>query len=450
MHASFVPDAASVADGSLSTVLDLSSVLTYLASILPQLSSFFAHPQFLWLLWLLPWVGLLAYFAGRRKRKALARLGPLLALRSAALVSPARRRMQGLCMSLGLTLLAVGTAGPQWGQDWSQEMATGRDIIVVLDVSRSMLAEQPSRQQRAKEALLNLCGWAERRGGHRLALVVFAGKARVVCPLTHDYDHFRRVLERQDAAALPPELRPDEGPVSKMAKDKKKNTASPRDLAPDAGPLLSGTRIGAGLELALTLLDRRFPSPDDIRKKKRKLPKDDLLLDRRKRLPQDILLLSDGEDPLSNDQSPDGSKAREVPKPRPPEWLDAARAAHELNVRVDVVGIGDPKNPKYIPTASGFLEYDDKPVVTKLEEVPLQEIARMTQGVYIPARTTNVPLGELYQEVLEQRREQRQENDNSVPVHAQRYVWFLGPALVLLAVTLLLSDARRRREDKVR
>ena len=95
----------------------------------------------------------------------------------------------------------LGTAGPQWGRDYTQSAAPGRDLVVVLDCSRSMFAETPRRLQRAKTALLDLVEAVKHQGGHRLALVVFAGRARLACPLTHDYDHFRTAGESVDTNA---------------------------------------------------------------------------------------------------------------------------------------------------------------------------------------------------------------------------------------------------------
>src|SRR5262249_22924949 len=133
----------------------------------------------------------------------------------------------------------VGVAGPQWGRDWEEAAASGPDLVVVLDLSRSMLAQDvlPSRSERARKALRELSYTIERRGGQRVALVVFAARARVVCPLTHDYDHFRLAVDQQDPANTPRELRPHSG-----------------------GPT-SGTRIGAGLEAAVKALDPSTGTP---------------------------------------------------------------------------------------------------------------------------------------------------------------------------------------------
>src|SRR5262245_23267359 len=150
-----------------------------------------AWPAALWLLAALPVLWVLGIRAWFRRRRALRRLGSGLALR--ALTTPPRgvRALQALCWSSGLTTLIAGIAGPRWGADASQVATSGRDLVVVLDLSRSMLAEQPTRQERARRALFDLAESLQRRGGHRIALVVFAARAKLVCPLTHDYDHFR-------------------------------------------------------------------------------------------------------------------------------------------------------------------------------------------------------------------------------------------------------------------
>jgi Ca-activated chloride channel family protein len=195
-----------------------------------------------------PLLGLLAVFALRRRNRALARLGSRPALELLVAERGWVRRLRGFLASLGLTALLLGIAGPQWGRDWTQPVAPGRDFVVILDVSRSMFAEQPSRLHRARKALDDLAETLKERGGHRVGLVIFAAHAKVVCPLTHDYDHFREVVDGLDPGHLPPEI-----------------------AATGDDP--SGTRIGAALRTAVDLHESRFAGY------------------------QDILLLSDGDDP---------------------------------------------------------------------------------------------------------------------------------------------------------
>ncbi len=213
--------------------------------------SWFANPLALHLLWLLPALTVLAALAWRRRQRALAQLGPMTAVRALASARNRLRTVRSVCWGLCLVALALAVAGPRWGRTQEQDFAPGRDLVAVLDLSRSMLARDvlPNRCERAKEALLDLSRAVERRGGHRLALVVFAARPRVACPLTHDYDHFRAAVAAQDAAAPHPEIRPVDAQS------------------------ISGTRIGAALLLAAETQDPRF------------------------RGYQDIILISDGDDP---------------------------------------------------------------------------------------------------------------------------------------------------------
>ncbi len=218
-----------------------------------------AHPWMLWFLLTLPLLAALGMWSARRRRRALARLGDAAAIETQIASHRGWRRLRGLCLFLGLLGLGVGMAGPQWGRDWNQSAAPGRDVVVVLDCSRSMLAETPSRLQRARTALEDLADTIARRGGHRLALVLCAGKAKLVCPLTHDYDHFRSKL------------------------DDLETVAQERDLEPGPGER-SGTRLGQAVALAATDDDPHFQNA------------------------RDILLLSDGDDPARDGEWKQGAR----------------------------------------------------------------------------------------------------------------------------------------------
>src|SRR5262249_31981188 len=138
-------------------------------------------------------IGLMLWSSARRRR-ALLRLGPRIARLDSLPRPRGWMRLRRLCLGSGLLLLGLGMAGPQWGRDWGQSAALGRDVMVVVDCSRSMLAETPTRLERARTALLDLVQAIQKRGGDRLGLVVFASRPKLHCPLTHDYDHFRSAL----------------------------------------------------------------------------------------------------------------------------------------------------------------------------------------------------------------------------------------------------------------
>lgn len=333
----------------------------------------------------LPPAGALVLFAWRRQRQALAVLGDPLTLQGQARVCWGARRWKAILFLSGIGLLIVGIAGPRWGRDPGAELAlAGRDVVVVLDLSRSMLAEQPRRQERARRALADLADALQRHGGHRLALVIFAARPRLMFPLTGDYDHFRAILDKLDADNLPADMRPDA----------------------DNGPT-SGTRIGAALALAVEAHDPRFAGA------------------------QDILLLSDGDDP--------GDDA---------EWARGINAARQHKIPVHVVGVGDPENASPIPFRDGVLRHADKAVLSHLQEAPLKDIAARTEGEYIPARNQPLPLGRWFRDIIAARQHRpASEVDSTAHLRLlrPRHAWFLAAALALLTAALLIPEKKGTR-----
>ena len=106
----------------------------------------------------------------------------------------------GLALA-GLALCLLALARPQGRALPDLASSNGRDIMVLLDASRSMLAQdlKPSRLDRAKEMLTHL---AQNLGGERVGLLVFAGEVKIKSPLTRDYGFFTRVLNQVDPAEL--------------------------------------------------------------------------------------------------------------------------------------------------------------------------------------------------------------------------------------------------------
>ncbi len=96
----------------------------------------------------------------------------------------------------------VALAGPRFGNQYEAVVPRGADLYVLIDVSRSMLAEDvpPSRLGRAKADVAALVNRLE---GERVGLIAFAGQAVVKCPLTVDYDAVRRSLDELDPGSAP-------------------------------------------------------------------------------------------------------------------------------------------------------------------------------------------------------------------------------------------------------
>src|SRR2546422_1300002 len=243
---------------------------------------------FLHLVWAAPLVlGLCAWSMARRAR-TLGIFGFDRA-RSAPWISSLRRRRwwrAGL-LAAAVILLTAATVQPRCNPEKTSYKTSARDIAVLLDVSRSMLAGdlQPSRLERAKLELSKLCDHLK---GDRLGLIVFAGDAVIKCPLTSNYTYFKRVL---------------------------------RDVSPRSTSQ-GGTRIGDAVRKALS--DLLGVDRGESTTQRGVKPGETVLEEERKGEKQtfaDILLITDGED---MDSYP----------------VHAARKAADLNVGIYAVGLG--------------------------------------------------------------------------------------------------------------
>jgi Ca-activated chloride channel family protein len=159
-------------------------------------------PGALRLLWVVLPLALLGGLALWRRRRALVRAAGPLAPRvapTAGAFRPARRLALGLG---GLALLALALARPQCGSRTELRRRLGVDLVVALDVSRSMLARDlgPDRLARAR---LEVDGLVDQLGGDRVGLVLFAGSAVTACPLTTDVQAFRVFLRSAGPDGVP-------------------------------------------------------------------------------------------------------------------------------------------------------------------------------------------------------------------------------------------------------
>jgi Ca-activated chloride channel family protein len=147
------------------------------------------------LLWLIPFLIAMYLYAGHKRRQALNRFAAanLLPLINTS-ISQVRRRWKAILLIFAFAFGVVAAARPAWNPVPKKLERQGRDVIFMLDVSRSMLAEDlaPNRLERSKLAILDCI---ERLEGDRVALIAFAGTAVVKCPLTLDYGFFRMSLE---------------------------------------------------------------------------------------------------------------------------------------------------------------------------------------------------------------------------------------------------------------
>jgi len=182
-----------------------------------------SHTWVLNFLWLVPITALLFIVCNRQRTRAMERFAePELLDRLVGDIRRGRRiiRSAFLLAALGLMLLAL--AGPRWGSHYQEVSQKGVDIMIVLDVSSSMLVSdvKPDRLERARREISDFIQVVQ---GDRVGLVAFSGAAFIQCPLTLDYGALSMFLNA---------LRPDLIPVP-------------------------GTDLGAAIERAISSFDKQ-------------------------------------------------------------------------------------------------------------------------------------------------------------------------------------------------
>lgn len=157
----------------------------------------------IWLFALIPVLIILYIMMKRWKKNALQQFGdPLLVRRLFPDVSVSRPGIKFLLLISAAVLLIAGICGPLIGSRLEEVKRKGSDIIIALDVSSSMLAEdiRPNRLERSKQALSRLL---ERLEGDRIGIIVFAGDAYVQLPVTSDYNAARMFISSISTEMVP-------------------------------------------------------------------------------------------------------------------------------------------------------------------------------------------------------------------------------------------------------
>src|SRR4051812_30703987 len=146
-------------------------------------------------LWLVALCVAIAVFAAIARRRARTRFATANLLRS---VVPLRgsvgRSVATILSTAALALMVVALLDIRWGKVWREVPQKGIEVVFLLDVSRSMLAEDaaPNRLERAKQQIKDT---VDEMAGDRVGLVVFAGEAKQQIPLTTHYDDFKQALD---------------------------------------------------------------------------------------------------------------------------------------------------------------------------------------------------------------------------------------------------------------
>ena len=274
---------------------------------------------------------------------------------------------------LATSLVVLGLMRPAVNPHAKMIPREGRDVVFLLDVSRSMLAEDrlPNRLQSAKTSIAECVDTLK---GNRVGLVVFAGSSSIVCPLTMDHDFFLNSLEK---------------------------------VGPDS-VAHGGTRIADAL---LKVCDKLFSNDDKGYK--------------------DIILITDGGD----------------------QGKGLKKAAEELNkkqIRLIAIGLGDDKQGARIPAENpkknkaDYTLYKGQVVWTKLDAQELTKLVNLCDhGAYLSVGTRQMNLGQIYHR-LSQLGGTQQLAEASVIAYDDIFQWFIGAALFLLILMMLIPHSRKR------
>lgn len=347
-------------------------------------------PDLLWSLLLVPFFAAVSIFAWRRRLRALSAFAGQTSLeglrvgRSAGL-----RTTQTVLLLLGLALILIGIAGPQYGSHTRVLKKRGVDVVFALDFSKSMLARDvtPSRIERAKAEVTDLIG---ELGGDRVGFVAFAGET-IAFPLSDDYRAASLFL---------------------------------RDLGPYDMPV-GGTAIGRALRASGDLLIK----PDAAGGAEESKGADS-------KRTHVVVLITDGED--------HEGEPLEVAK---------ELAAKGIKIYTVGIGsrTGEPI-PTYAPdgTWTGYLRDDQGlPVTTSLTEAnenALREIAKTGSGLFFRAGKGQTGLSKVRAELGKLRQEERK--SRTVSVAENRFALVVFPAFVFLLLQALLPESFLKRKPR--
>ena len=163
----------------------------------------FGNPEFFLFLFVVPLIVLLFYLSAQRRKKVFSEFSsPELQKKLITNLSLVSRTLKNILLVAIVILLIIAAARPQWGKKLQILEEKGLDIVVAIDVSTSMLAEDlaPNRIQRAKNSFMT---FLDMLTGDRVGLIIFAGDAFVQCPITSDYSALKMFASIVDVGLVP-------------------------------------------------------------------------------------------------------------------------------------------------------------------------------------------------------------------------------------------------------
>jgi len=162
----------------------------------------FHQEELLYLLFFIPLIVIGYYFSERKRTRLLVEFGNMVLLNRSIGSGTGRRKLKFFLFIIAVIFMILAVAQPQFGMMSMVMKGRGVDIMVALDTSKSMFAEdvKPDRFEKARFEILNLI---ERLRGNSIGLIAFSGKAFPECPMTLDYGVLRMVLDSLSVGMIP-------------------------------------------------------------------------------------------------------------------------------------------------------------------------------------------------------------------------------------------------------
>lgn len=324
-----------------------------------------SQPLYLWLLLLVPFFFVVQALVLRLRRRRIRRFGDE-TLVNAMMPSYAGAKvwLRLSFFALAFCLVVLSLSRPQRGVKLQEQQVKGAEVIIALDVSNSMLAEDysPNRLERAKLAISRV---AQDLQDDRIGLIVFAGDAYVQIPLTSDYISAKMFLNSISTESVP----------------------------------VQGTAMGDAISTAMKSFSLQSEKS------------------------RAVIVITDGE---NHEDDP----------------VAAAERAAEAGVRVFTIGVGS-KEGTFIPLPQGgyITDSDGNNVVTRLDDVTLEEIASAGNGIYVHSSNREFGLKPIIDEVRNMEDKVLTTTSRYVE-YEELYMYFLGAALFFLVLQMLVGDRR--------
>lgn len=336
----------------------------------------FENIEFLYALFLIPVFIIIFWLMMNWKKNALKRYGDV-SMISQLIPDASKGRLiiKFILIIIAYIFLIIGIANPQTGSKLEKVQRKGIDLIIALDVSNSMLAQdiKPDRLSRAKQTISKLI---DKLQGDRIGIIVFAGKAYIQLPITTDYAAAKLFL-----------------------------SSISTDIVPS-----QGTAIGDAIRLAIGAFN------NDKHNKA-------------------IIVITDGE-------NHEGDAVKE------------AKAAFEQGIRIFTVGMGLSEGvpiPLYNSRKQqiGYKkDKQDQTIITKLNEVMLQQIASAGNGIYIRANNIQAGLKKVLDKINEM--EKTEIETRMFSDYEDQFQYFIAISILFFILEFVLFERKSKWARRIR